>query len=66
MTSTSDDEQVWTPEEIEHFCKEYDHYVEYATKQYNKLQEIREWADRHAEHAGRAPLSELREILDRR
>lgn len=30
----------------------------------NHIVQIKDWADRHAQHAGQAPLSELREILE--
>lgn len=29
-----------------------------------KLEQVADWAKRHGEHAGRAPLAELRAILD--
>jgi hypothetical protein len=40
--------------------------AEELAKMYERMAEIRDWAKRHAEHAGRAPLSELQDILNGR
>ncbi len=62
MAKMSDVEyQLWQLDDKRRFWREQYHDSMRAWSQ--MILEVEGWADRHAQHAGHAPLSELRAIL---